>query len=81
MAADKYHIAEIVAYLRSKVSFVPEIAIVCGSGLARLSDSITDQIRVPYDDIPFFPQSTVAGHGTELVFGTLNGRKVVAQRG
>jgi hypothetical protein len=38
-------------------------------------------VHVPYADIPRFPQATVAGHGTELVFGTLGGRRVVAQRG
>lgn len=81
MAVDKYHIAEIVAFLKARVPFTPEIAIVCGSGLARLGDSITDAIRIPYDSIPHFPLSTVAGHGTELVFGNLSGRKVVAQRG
>ena len=80
-------IATIVKYLRTRVASLrqsatsPEVAIVCGSGLSRLSDLIQDPVHVAYADIPRFPQSTVAGHGTELVFGTLGGRRVVAQRG
>ena len=78
-------VALIVSYLRSRVKSLsarpPEIAIVCGSGLSKLSELIQDPVRVAYADIPNFPQSTVAGHGTELVFGTLGSRSVVAQRG
>ena len=46
-----------------------------------LSSIIEDPIAVPYVDIPNFPHSTVQGHGTELVFGKLGGKQVVAQRG
>ena len=80
-------ISIITAYLRARVPALrsaatsPEIAVVCGSGLSRLSDLIEDPVHVPYADIPRFPQATVAGHGTELVFGTLGGRRVVAQKG
>jgi purine-nucleoside phosphorylase len=80
-------VAVIVQYLRTRVTSLrlaatsPEVAIVCGSGLSKLSELIVDPIHVAYADIPRFPQSTVAGHGTELVFGTLGGRRVVAQRG
>ena len=74
-----------MSYLRTRVKSLslksPEIAIVCGSGLSGLSELIRDPVRVPYKDIPHFPESTVAGHGTELVFGTLGSRSVVAQRG
>lgn len=75
------HIAEIVAFIKQRVSALPEVAIVCGSGLSGLSKVIQDPVSVPYEDIPYFPRSTVAGHGTELVFGKLGGRNVVAQRG
>lgn len=76
------HVIEIAAYLRRRVaSCAPDIAIVCGSGLSGLADAIHEPVRVPYADIPHFPRATVAGHGTELVFGTLSGVRVVAQRG
>ena len=79
-------IATIVAYLRHRVPLLadkdePLVAIVCGSGLSGLSERITSPVAVPYSDIPFFPRATVAGHGTELVFGYLGATRVVAQRG
>jgi len=79
------HLPEIVAYVRLALSRsnkrLPEIAIVCGSGLSELSSKISDPLSLPYSSIPHFPQSTVAGHGSELVFGLLGGKPVVAQRG
>ena len=36
---------------------------------------------MPYNEIPHFPVSTVAGHAGQLVFGTLEGKRVVAMQG
>lgn len=45
--------------IEAKVNnFRPLVAIVCGSGLGKIADMVTDQIVVPYSDIPEFPQST-----------------------
>lgn len=49
------------------------VAIVCGSGLSNIASRLTDLVEIPYEDIPFFPKATVQGHGTRLMFGTLNG--------
>lgn len=59
----------------------PEIAIILGSGLGGLADEIEDAVRVPYADIPGFPEATVVGHAGELVSGNLSGRRVVALAG
>ena len=72
---------ETVNYLKSKVDTMPKIAIILGSGLGSLADEIEDKITIPYKDIPNFPISTVAGHKGELIFGTLNGVKVIAMNG
>ncbi|KAL4958819.1 purine-nucleoside phosphorylase [Aspergillus stella-maris] len=57
----------------------PRVAIVCGSGLGGLSETIDKELRVEIDyaDIPHFPQLTVAGHAGKLVFGLLD-KKVPA---
>ena len=47
--------------LRSKLPaelHQPVLAIVCGSGLAGLSDQLTDRVDVAYADIPGFQAST-----------------------
>lgn len=68
-------------YLKSKIDFVPEIAIVLGSGLGKLADFIEGSIEIPYEEIPDFPRTTVVGHEGKLIFGTLKNRKVVAMKG
>ncbi len=61
--------------------FRPEIALVLGSGLGDLADRLERAVRIPYREIPGFPEPQVAGHGGELVAGTLCGRAVLVQRG
>jgi len=68
--------------LRSRIGDdVPQVAVVLGSGLRSLAESVDGAIRVSYGDIPGFPEPTVAGHGGELVFGVLEGVPVVVQSG
>ncbi|KAJ5921552.1 hypothetical protein N7466_009878 [Penicillium verhagenii] len=52
----------------------PKVAVVCGSGLSGLADTIQAEPRVEYDyaSIPHFPRPTVAGHAGKLVFGLLD---------
>lgn len=59
----------------------PEIGIILGSGLGGLADDIEDAVRVPFADVPGFPEVTVAGHAGALVSGTLGGRMVIALAG
>ncbi|MFN2603064.1 MAG: purine-nucleoside phosphorylase [Gemmatimonadaceae bacterium] len=59
----------------------PEIAIILGSGLGGLADAVEDAVRVPYADIPGFPEATVAGHAGALVSGNLSGRHVLVLAG
>lgn len=68
-------------HIQSIIREKPYIAIVLGSGLGNLSDAITDKIEIPYDEIPNFPSTTVAGHDGRLIFGVLGGRNVVAMKG
>jgi purine-nucleoside phosphorylase len=59
----------------------PSVAIVLGSGLGHLADEVQRSVRVPYRDIPGFPEPGVAGHKGELVAGTLEGVQVLVQSG
>lgn len=70
-----------VNYIKERLSgFVPDIAIVLGSGLGELADEHCD-IKIPYCDIPNFPIPTVEGHKGNLVFSEINGKKVVMMQG
>ncbi|KAA9340559.1 purine-nucleoside phosphorylase [Adhaeribacter soli] len=73
---------ETVDYLQERVgSFVPEFGIILGTGLGALVNDIVVYETVPYEDIPFFPVSTVESHSGKLIFGELGDRKVVVMQG
>ena len=59
----------------------PEVGIVLGSGLGKLSDEINDPITIPYSDIPGFPVSTAIGHKGNFIIGELGGKTVIAMQG
>jgi purine-nucleoside phosphorylase len=59
----------------------PKIGLVLGSGLGAFADSLTEAVRVPYSDIPSFPQSTAIGHAGRLVIGKAHEVPVAAMQG
>ncbi len=59
----------------------PKVGIVLGSGLGPLGDHVQDAIGIPYQEIPGFPVSRVAGHAGKLILGTLQSVPVVAMQG
>ena len=68
-------------FLRSKVSDMPKIAIILGTGLGPIADLIEDKTVIPYSEIPNFPVSTVEGHSGNFIFGSLAGKRVMAMQG
>ncbi|MBI2900979.1 MAG: purine-nucleoside phosphorylase [Planctomycetes bacterium] len=75
----RQRIQEAVESVRARQK--PEFAIVLGTGLDGLAERIKVDRTVPYSRIPNFSATTVAGHRGDLVFGTLERRRVVALRG
>lgn len=69
------------AFVKERVSFQPEIALVLGSGLGGFADKIEVKETLPYAEIPGFPVSTVAGHAGRFVFGYCDGVPVAVMQG
>jgi len=67
--------------VRARSELVPDVAIILGTGLGGLARELAVGTRIPYQEIPGFPLSTVESHAGELLFGTLAGRRVVAMQG
>ena len=61
--------------------FRPEVGIILGTGLGDFADNIEVKYSLEYKDIPSFPVSTVEGHKGRLIFGHIEGRRVVAMQG
>jgi purine-nucleoside phosphorylase len=74
-------IKEAASYVKSKYEDSPKIGLILGSGLGVLADEIENPVKIPYNEIPNFPVSTVEGHAGQLVIGTLKEAKVIAMQG
>ena len=61
--------------------FVPQVAMILGSGLGYLGDEVEQSIVIPYGDIPNFRASTAPGHKGQFVFGLLEGKSVAVMQG
>lgn len=70
-----------VEFVKSRISFKPEIALILGSGLGGFADKIDVKSTRDYKDIPGFPVSTVAGHAGRFVFGYCDGVPVAVMQG
>ncbi len=69
------------SYLQHKFSAPVQTGIILGSGLGNLVSEIDVEVTIPYEEIPNFPLSTVAGHKGQLIYGTLGNQKVLAMQG
>ncbi|MCR5702900.1 MAG: purine-nucleoside phosphorylase [Lachnospiraceae bacterium] len=81
MGTIKDKIDRCVACVRNKTDFVPRVALVLGSGLGDLADTIEVEAVVDYTDIEGFPISTVVGHKGRYVFGYIDKTPVVIMQG
>ncbi len=70
-----------LACVRAKTDFVPDVALILGSGLGALADEIDAVATVDYHEIEGFPVSTVVGHKGRFVFGYFGNTKVVIMQG
>ncbi|QDU64898.1 Purine nucleoside phosphorylase 1 [Planctomycetes bacterium Pan216] len=76
---EKIHAAE--QAIRSRWTGKPKVGIILGTGLGGFADEVDAEQRIPYEEIPHFPESTVESHAGRLVCGTLGDTTVVAMEG
>ncbi len=69
------------AAVKARITLQPEVALILGSGLGELAESVKDAIVIPTNEIPHWPVSTVPGHKGRLVIGMLEGKKVLMLQG
>lgn len=74
-------IEEARQFLVSQACDAPEFGLILGSGLGELAEEIENAVVIPYEKIPNWGKSTVAGHAGQLVYGDLGGHKVLALQG
>ncbi|MDR2733431.1 MAG: purine-nucleoside phosphorylase [Spirochaetota bacterium] len=74
-------IEESAAWLKARTKYAPKIAMILGSGLGDIGDIVEGAEFYPYEKIPGFPRTTVAGHAGRLVVGMLSGHQVICMQG
>lgn len=75
------YISQTTEYLQNKGFIEPEIGIILGTGLGKLVEEIDIIKEVSYNDIPNFPTATVEFHKGKLIYGILEGKKVIIMQG
>lgn len=72
---------ETTEFLKHRGFENPEIGIILGTGLGKLVDELEIISEVSYNHIPSFPTATVEFHKGKLIFGKLEGKKVIVMEG
>ena len=74
-------IQDTATYLQSEGIEKPQIGIILGTGLGGLVEHISIIKEIDYATIPHFPVSTVESHKGKLIYGELEGKKILAMQG
>jgi purine-nucleoside phosphorylase len=74
-------IDEVCATIKKRITIKPDYAIILGSGLGPLADSVINPQVIVSTELPYWPQSTVQGHTGRLVFGELESKPVMVLQG
>ena len=74
-------IDQAVQAVQARLEHQPLVGLVLGSGLGGLAERVQLPVTIPYDEIPYWPKSTVQGHTGKLLSGSLFGVQVLVQQG
>lgn len=72
---------QVAQFVQERIRHQPRIALILGSGLNPLAESVEDADHIPYEEIPNFPRPTVEGHSGRLVVGRLEGKPILVMQG
>lgn len=81
MRGEATDLRETIDYLRERVTIIPRVLLVLGSGLGELADEVEDAMRIPFADIPGFAAAKIEGHKGQLVAGMLEGVPAIVLQG
>ncbi|MDN3686458.1 purine-nucleoside phosphorylase [Cyclobacterium jeungdonense] len=74
-------ITHAVNFLSPFLKDIPETGIILGTGLGSLVNDIEPIKEIPYEDIPYFPLSTVTSHHGKLIIGKWGTKTILAMKG
>jgi len=68
-------------FLKEKIKFKPETAVILGTGLNSLAEIIENPVNINYKEIPGFPVSTAPMHEGKLIAGNIQNKNVIFMQG
>lgn len=74
-------IDQVADVVRKRSAYQPRVALILGSGLNGMAESVQKADVIPYGELPHMPVSTVHGHLGRLVIGELEGQVVFVMQG
>jgi len=77
----KEKVLETAEFLRAHIEKLPQIGLMIGTGLGESAASLDISASFAYKDIPHFPTSTVESHLGRLLFGSMQGKQIIAMQG
>ena len=72
---------EAAELIQQRWAVTPRLALILGTGLGDLAESIETDVVIDYSEIPHFPRSTAIGHRGRLICGSWQGVPLVAMQG
>lgn len=76
MTDHQHSVRAATQWIRQACPHPPAVGLVLGSGLGNWISPESVRLRLPYEDIPGFPTSTVAGHAGALLLAEIGGTPV-----
>ena len=74
-------VKEASSFIKQKMAFTGETAVILGSGLGAFTDNIKNCKKLDYSEIPHYPLSTIEGHSGQLVTGEIENREILIAKG
>lgn len=70
-----------VEAVQARTPIKPEIGVILGSGLGSVAEQVTDQVIIPYTEIPYFHGTSIEGHAGQMIIGHFHGVPTVFLQG
>lgn len=72
---------DLLAVLKNRAPFEPDLAVILGSGLGNFADSVDTEATVCSSELPGYPQPTIVGHTGKIHFAKHADRKLLLFQG
>ncbi|HKB87826.1 MAG TPA: purine-nucleoside phosphorylase [Ignavibacteriaceae bacterium] len=72
---------ELISYLKQAAPFIPDTAIILGSGLGDFAKTVEPVKSLSTSELPAYPPSTIPGHEGNIHFADYAGRKLLLFQG